>query len=64
MKQSNLSLKNNKEQVKKHRKVRKDAGLREIKIWICKSDVSKVNKALSPFLHKANKVLKQFREQK
>lgn len=64
MKQPNLLIKNNKERVKKHRKVRKDAGLREIKVWICESDMSKVNKALSSFLQRADKVLQKFREEK
>lgn len=64
MKQQNLLIKNNKERVKKHRKVRKDAGLREIKVWICESDMSKVNKALSSFLQRADKVLQKFREEK
>lgn len=57
-------IKNNKERVREHRKTRKDAGLREIKLWVCESDVSKLHKVLCPFLQKADKVLQKFRKGK
>ncbi len=57
-----ISTKNNRERVREHRKIRIDAGLKEVKLWVCESDVSKLHKALSPFLQRADKVLQNFKK--
>lgn len=64
MKSTGFSKKGNKERVREHRKIRKDAGLREIKLWICESDLKKIYKLLSPFLQRGDKLLKNFRQEK
>lgn len=62
MKSSVFLKKDNKERVRKHRRTRRDAGLKEIKIWICESDIKKIHKVLYPFLQKADKLLLKFRK--
>lgn len=47
----------NRERVKSHRLRRKDAGLKEIKVWVQEDDIGKVYEVLRPFLHAAENVL-------
>lgn len=53
----NDSMLANRKRVQSHRLRRKDAGLKEIKIWVQEHDVGKVYEALRPFLYAAENVL-------
>jgi hypothetical protein len=47
----------NRRRVKQHRQRRREAGLKEIKVWVMEKDIHKIFSVLHPFLKAADNVL-------
>ena len=59
----NSHLEQNAERVRAHRKIRREAGMIEIRVWVCEEDRGKVQKVLLPFTVKADHKIKTLRYQ-